>query len=393
MLFTNLEPEFGGGGLQGLRLMRSLTETGCAVMALTSRPPALAAPAREYGYGGVIERLLAPASPRLRYRVFGLRAAVWLWRRRRDWDLLHIHGFGLFAGPAVRLARALGRPVLIKSTVLTGAHPLLANASRGGVSDWLLGAYEEADALIALSGAIEEQLRQEVAVRDVVRRIPNGVDTELFRPATGPEEVAAQRTAFGLAPDVPVVLTCGRLESRKNAVSLVRAAGELPRTPLQLVLAGPAGADPDYDASLAAAIAALPDGIEVVRTGKLEPPRVAELMRAADVFVLPSRAEGMPNSLLEAMASGLACVASRIPGSSDILDAGGGLLVELDDDSELAAALARLLEGEDVRSRLGRAARERIESEYSSRQVAGLYRELYRELFSKTSATVSASTR
>ena len=117
--------------------------------------------------------------------------------------------------------------------------------------------------------------------------------------------------------------------------------------------------------------------------GSLEPDRLARLQRAADLYVLMSRAEGLPNALLEAMATGLACVASDIPGSADVLADGGGVLVPLDDDTALVAELDRLAGDAAERGRLGREARQIILGRYSFDSIAARYRDVYDELLSE----------
>src|SRR4029450_12313478 len=90
----------------------------------------------------------------------------------------------------------------------------------------------------------------------------------------------------------------------------------------------------------------------------------AEMLRAADVFVLPSVAEGMSNSLLEAMATALPCLASRIGGNTDVLEEGRtGLLLPPHESEAWSSALIRVLGDPDYARRLGSAARRRIETE------------------------------
>jgi glycosyltransferase involved in cell wall biosynthesis len=142
-------------------------------------------------------------------------------------------------------------------------------------------------------------------------------------------------------------------------------------------MAGPPGPDAEYLEQLDAEIAKLPEGVEVRLLGSLEPDRLAELQRAGDIYVLMSRAEGLPNTLLEGMATGLACVASDVPGSADVLAEGGGLLVPLDDDARLVEVLDRLVQDEDERSQLGAEARRLILDRYAFSIIASRYRQLY----------------
>jgi glycosyltransferase involved in cell wall biosynthesis len=233
--------------------------------------------------------------------------------------------------------------------------------------------------IVALSQALEDDLRANPRVRSRLIQIPNGVDTALFRPARGDERARA-RERFALPEDAFVIVTCGMLYRRKNVVALVHAAAAMRQRPLHVVMAGPPGPEADYLQELDEAVAALPEGVAVHRPGFLEADALAELHRAADAFVLMSRAEGLPNALLEAMASGLACVASDIPGSADVLAGGGGLRVPLDDDAGLAAVLDRLAADPPERARLGAQARLRAQSEYSFSSIAERYRQVYLDL-------------
>ena len=104
--------------------------------------------------------------------------------------------------------------------------------------------------------------------------------------------------------------------------------------------------------------------------------------RAADIFVLPSVREGLPNALLEAMASGAACVATRLEGVTDSLieDGRNGLLVPPDDPSALERALRRLTDDPEFGVRLGQEARRTIETRYGLDVVARKYMDVYRGL-------------
>jgi glycosyltransferase involved in cell wall biosynthesis len=99
------------------------------------------------------------------------------------------------------------------------------------------------------------------------------------------------------------------------------------------------------------------------------------------VFCLPSHAEGLPMSLLEAMAAGKAAVATDVGGIPEVVrDGENGLLVPANDDARLAAALARLLGDAAARARMGQCARATIEQHYSTEVACGQLSALYREL-------------
>src|SRR5262249_52808740 len=127
-----------------------------------------------------------------------------------------------------------------------------------------------------------------------------------------------------------------------------------------------------------AAAAGLDDRLRFVESTTAVQPFFA----AADVYVLPSIREGLPIALLEAMASGLACIASRLPGSTDTMIADGvnGLLVAPDDRDGLTAALRRLVHDCGCRGRLGAAARQTVLDRYSIRGTAGAWMAAYAEM-------------
>jgi glycosyltransferase involved in cell wall biosynthesis len=123
-------------------------------------------------------------------------------------------------------------------------------------------------------------------------------------------------------------------------------------------------------------------GDRISFAGRVEDP--AEHLRAADAFVLPSVAEGMSNSLLEAMATGLPCLASAIGGNTDLLgNPVTGLLLPPDQPRAWSEAIIRVLTDRDLSSHLGSAARARIEAEFSIEAVVDRYEELYQCLLAR----------
>jgi glycosyltransferase involved in cell wall biosynthesis len=170
----------------------------------------------------------------------------------------------------------------------------------------------------------------------------------------------------------------GRLDRFKGGAVLVEAWKTLreshPGARLHLV----GGGMPEERTAMEALIARLDLGSCVRIWGKQEGPE--EFYREADIFVLPSLSEGMPNALLEALAAGLPCIASDLPSTRGIVEDGrSGLLVPPGDPAALAKALGRLLADPDLRRELGRRGREHVEPWASSR-IMESYLETYRGL-------------
>ena len=198
-----------------------------------------------------------------------------------------------------------------------------------------------------------------------VRVIPNGVDTIFFRPASNDDEPANA--------DVFRILFVGRLPPDKNVGLLLEAVADLRGIgrkgfSLDIVGDGPARKELERVAS----------GLglsDCVRWhGWRCKEEVAALYRRADCFVNPSLYEGMPNTILEAMASGLPVIASSVGGNDDLVTSGEtGFLFDLSRPSVFREQLAALMDDHALRKAMGVRGREIVLSEYSWRSVAERY--------------------
>ena len=154
----------------------------------------------------------------------------------------------------------------------------------------------------------------------------------------------------------PLILAVGRLKAPKDFLTLIRALGDLPPASFEATIVGEDLTAPDW--SRRSVLSDLTGRVRLVGERR----DVPQLLAAADVFVLPSTSEGLPVSVLEAMAAGLPVVASRVGGVPEqVSDGKTGLLVEPGDPNELAAALHRLTVDPSLRRRLGSAGRARAE--------------------------------
>lgn len=210
-----------------------------------------------------------------------------------------------------------------------------------------------------------------------VMSICNGVDTERFSP--GGRQAA--RAALGIGPESIVIGTVGRLDPVKDHVGLLHAFGQLaadPRALLVIVGDGPTRA------TLAATAAGLGVGGRVRLLGERDD--VPAVLTGFDIFVLSSIAEGMSNVILEAMATGLPAVATRVGGNPELVaDGTSGFLVEPGSPAALANALRRYLGDPGLLARHGRAARELAQAEFSLERMVGEYGQLYGRLLARRS--------
>jgi glycosyltransferase involved in cell wall biosynthesis len=220
-----------------------------------------------------------------------------------------------------------------------------------------------AEGLVTLNDKVEEELRRLAPGRPVAR-IPNGVDGQRYRPAQ-PGEREALRERLGW-DERPRALFVGRLVAKKG-VDLALAATA--RAGVELVVAGP-GRWPDGAAR---------DGVSLL--GSQPPDRVAELYRAADVFLLPSRGEGFPVTAQEAMASGLPVLLADDPRYAPYVEgAGRGVTLAAAEPAELEHALHDLLRHPEALAAAGREAADHAAREYSWRRTADEHERFYEGL-------------
>jgi glycosyltransferase involved in cell wall biosynthesis len=219
--------------------------------------------------------------------------------------------------------------------------------------------------------ANSEGLRKLSEAADPIRVqvIPNGVDTEFFQPALPEAETPSQSRPLR-------ILFVGRFQGQKNLPCLIEQCAHLPAGSFELHLVG--------DGPLHAELRTLADqlGIAAAITwhGWLPRPGLRDVYRSADCFVNPSLYEGLPNAVLEAMASGLAVIASRVPGNEELVTPGEtGLLFDLDDPPQLAGHLRTLANDVGLSQRMGQAGRRVAERRYSWRNVAECYLELLKQ--------------
>ena len=234
---------------------------------------------------------------------------------------------------AVRLARRAGLPVVIQ--VLGSDVLVLARHMRKRQT---FDALRDADGVVAVSRDLAEQVIDGGVNPSKVRVIYGGVDPNAF--SSGSKLDA--RIRLGLAPDTaPVVLFIGRLEKVKGIDVLIDACSILAKSGVrfqaQIIGHGP----------LAGALQSQIDWLGLGEQVKLLGPKpqadLPDWYRAADVFVLPSHSEGVPNVLLEATACGTPCVATRVGGVPEISDRGDIRMVPSADPVALAGAIREVL--------------------------------------------------
>jgi glycosyltransferase involved in cell wall biosynthesis len=284
-----------------------------------------------------------------------------LWRSYRatrhllaaeKFDMVHVHT--PVAALAGRLAAwQAGVPKIVYTAHGFYFHehmPWPKRAAHIGL-EWLGG--RTTDLLLTQAEEDAATARRLGLARGPIHAIGNGSDPTRFRPALPHETTRADiRAQLATPPDRPVILMVGRLVAEKGYPELVEAMRDVDA---ELWIVGERLAS-DHAGGIAAALATAESDPVLNSRIRLLGYRsdVPDLLRAADIFTLPSHREGMPRSIIEAMLTGLAVVATDIRGSrEEVVEGQTGLLVPVRDPKALAAALARLAGDAALRTRLG----------------------------------------
>ena len=379
-------PVVGGGETQARLLTGELAARGWSVLVVTRRS-SRHYPAEER-IGGVFVKRVAPSGAS-RVCKWGAMLTVYsaLIRLREQWDIVLVSGFRILGIAAVLAAIRLEKGCVLKAD---NNGELSGEYFRPGLADlgltlshrlfrsllelrnrWLV----TADAFVAISAPIAAELSDAGLAREKIVRIPNAVDTERFSPVESAER-SRLRAALGLPLGGFIMTYAGRLVRPKGLPLLLDVWESIcrDRGDAWLVLVGSGTADIySCEAELQRRADEVAMRGRVIFTGAVDD--VHRYLQASDAFVLPTEEEAFGISLIEAMACGLPCVATRVGAIPEVAVEGAALLVPPGDRSALEAAIRTVLDRPDLRARLGRAARDRARS-YSVDAVADAYGEL-----------------
>jgi glycosyltransferase involved in cell wall biosynthesis len=292
-------------------------------------------------------------------------------------DVVHTHLLraDLFGGAAARWA---GTPVILSTIYAVGQY----RRAKRRRTDRLLDA---ACAILPTHAiAVSEAVKRDCVERlhmnpDRISVIRTGIDPPS---PTAQEQIAALRAELGLDAGQRLVLTIARLNYEKGIDTLIEAAAALCQAhpEVRMVVLGEG---PDRTELEARIRHRRLEGMIQLAGFRAD---VWPVVAAADLICIPSKSEGMPNALLEAMAGGKPIVATDVGGIPEVIvPEHNGLLVEPQDAEALSSAMARLIEDPALAQRLGSAARQTVEAGFLARDVVARYASLYRRLLEQRS--------
>jgi glycosyltransferase involved in cell wall biosynthesis len=377
LLVTDIDAPSGGVQKNSRLLLKELRQRGIATYACVRN------------YHGFPTNGLIDGTVVHRSRVFGRHLALngvlyfletfwWLLRHRRQYDVIHCQQM---FGPTMVAAAAsffVPKPILTRVTTV-GELGEVKQVREMPLSALRLLLIRRVNRWAALTGAMKSELVGLGIPERNISIIPNSTDIPA-QWAGSPGTKARLREELGLA-DEKIGVFVGRLSEEKNLDLLIEAWANVVRqfAGAQLLILGAGGAYRNVEYTLRNLVAELHLADNVRFLGHID--GAEDFVMASDVFVLPSRTEGMSNALVEALACGAAIVATDIPGNSEICtDGENALLVPVGDRAALVDAITTILSSPSLAERLGKAARRKAEQELSLERMVSVYLRTYCDL-------------
>lgn len=373
MFARYLPPEYSGAAAQAFLLAGELRARGHHVEFATQ---SWSGQRREYVVDGFPVTALA-MQVRAKHQEFSIwrSLAAHLWARRRDVDILHGQGAYYTQSVLGPFGRLLGKPTLVKASLSQNDLSSLSHSTIAPVHRRFL---RLVDAYVAISEELKAEFAQKGLAPERIWHIPNGVDTGRFMPV---DEAHRQALAasLGLPVDRPIGLFVGVFDERKRIGWLLRQWVDEQGfdTGVHLVAVGPTSRD-SYGAALKEELHELARQHPELITVRDFSPDIVRHYQAANLLVFPSLKEGLPNTVLEAMACGLPCVVARAPGSRELVHDGvNGATFAVDNAAELRRAVLGVM---PELAPLGARSREIAVADYAIGTIADRYEALYAQL-------------
>jgi len=374
MLLARFYPVAGGTELQAQRLAKSLINSGNDVFILTTRLEKLkkyelldsfpSLPVfRTFSFGkGIVSSIF-----------FCLSSFLFLVKNRNKYDIIHVHLASSHAFSAILIKIFFNKKILLKfgGARTTGdigtslAKPfgkIKLNIFKKHFNSYIVPGKEVFDEVIA-AGFPENK----------ITLIPNGVETDFFKPVTSNEKVNL-RKELELPVEKKICTYVGRLENGKGLDILLNLWKRIPEDIILLIIG----------------IGSLSNELEKSYKYKNVhflgfKNNINNYLQASDIFILPSFGEGLSNSILEAMSCGLLVIANRITANEEIiLDRENGIIVDFGTIIDFSILVKQIFLNKELINKLTHAARKTIELKFSMDKITNQYIHLYKTiLFSK----------
>lgn len=372
MLISRFYPFQAGAEIQCLQLSRQLVKRYYIVSVLTQKIRRLK---RYANIDGVhIYRTGFSFENRLGSLTYVISGFIFLWINIKNSDILHVH---LLSSPAILAAiitKLFKKPALAKiaGSRTTGDISTSSKTWHGRIKLWIIK--KTLRNFVCPSAEIKQELIKAGFKENSISVIPNGVNTHTFT-QTSLRQKRPIREKLHLPLDSTIAIYTGRLEPGKEVETLIEAwldvEADLQISNACLIILGSGSLSEEIRQK--AGDYGLRNIIFLDWTS-----HVAQYLKASDIFVLPSSGEGLPNSLIEAMACGLACISTNIGGIIELITNNrNGILIPPKNAEILTQSLKKLILDASLRHKLGEAAHLFARNNLSIDKVADKYENLY----------------
>lgn len=294
-------------------------------------------------------------------------------RVAKEYDVVHYHILWWGSLLSARWAKRKKIPTIYESVLLDADTP--GNILKESFGRKQVSLLKDFPCILTISDYLAQDYLDNGFCKDQVVTLMNSVDTTLFHPLSDSAERADLRERFGLPADATILIFVGSIIHRKGVDVLVEAFKQLSSTltDAYLLLVGPQtkqenpSLDENWVGSLKENLAEAGLTSKVKFFGLVsDRQRLADLYRASDIFVFPSRQEGLGNVILEAMASGLPVIVSDLPVFEGVVQPGvNGVSVPVGKDSALTQATLDLINNPQLAEKYGNKAREDAVQQFS----------------------------
>ena len=413
-IFRLYHPNFSGAAFQGHQCLSRLARKGFSVTILTAgERVASHLKGTEVQRDGLKIRYMATLPPTdwhavirfstlrkaLRFlnslarKLFWSIQCAWLlWREGKRGDIVHFYSHNEFSFIPILVVRACSMHSVLRITLLGADDPSSFNGSwtKNILGRLHLQAYRKVESVVSLASALTQSCRVVGIDMSKVIQIPNGVDMDVFYPIDE-EKQKTLKKSLGLSMERYYIAFVGAAINRKGIDVLIRAFVRVAHKidNVDILVIGPYQFNDltRYDSKRKELVSVLRDELHCAGYASRvhwigETENVPEYLRAANIFCLPTRREGLPNSVLEAMATGLPIVTSNLEGiTTDLIsDKVEGRLIVGYNPEDYAEVLNQLLLTLPDAVLMGTRARLRVENEFSIELVVNQYEQFYQRL-------------
>ena len=373
MIIDRYLPIWGGAENQLHQLIPFLQKKGCHVKVVTRRWSRELAKTETLD-GVSIFRVGIPGHSHIASVCYIIGLLTYCLKNFREIDVIHTHGAAALGAVGSILGAVFRKPNIAK--IATGRRiPLLADGVFGRL---ILYFFKRSTYVVCMNEGIHHELESIRIEETKLRFAKNSVDSDRFRRASWNKRSLFRKERKWEAEDIVVVFS-GRIVARKGLDVLIEAWREIaPKWPsCHLLILGSGNnqleSQEDDMRELAKGLSNVHFEGEIVR--------VEEYLGIADIYVSPSRTEGISNALLEAMASELCCIATDIDGNRELIFPNRtGMLVPVDNAEKVAETITLLLKNKEKMSLLGKEARSFTIANHSFDALASFYRDTYKDM-------------